>query len=184
MVKPKLCCECRPIPINTAYYATRCGKIWSTKTSKFMVGSVGKGKFAYHNVGFLVNGKPKTLRSHRLIADAFGFLNRSPGMVINHINGIKTDNRVDNLECVTVSQNAQHSFDIGLQKKFLGDKSHRSKLTETQAREILKKYKLISYGKSNAKALAEEYGVSKNAINDLLCGDTWPHLQTKAKDEV
>lgn len=62
----------------------------------------------------LSNGKvKKSCQVHRLVASAFvdgGF----PEMQVNHINGVKSDNRKENLEWVTPSQNIQHAYDNGL----------------------------------------------------------------------
>lgn len=60
-------------------------------------------------------GKRKTAKLHRLVAEAF---NRKPNGTtqINHIDGNKENNRADNLEWVTVGENIQHSFKLGLNK--------------------------------------------------------------------
>ena len=56
----------------------------------------------------------KTFRVHRVIANTF--LGEHPGMVVNHINGNKLDNRIENLEFVTAAQNSTLAAESGLYK--------------------------------------------------------------------
>jgi hypothetical protein len=52
---------------------------------------------------------------HRMLAHIFLPVNNIPNAVVNHINGIKTDNSISNLEWVTVADNVRHSIRTGLQ---------------------------------------------------------------------
>ncbi|MCC2341873.1 NUMOD4 motif-containing HNH endonuclease [Bacillus tropicus] len=69
----------------------------------------------YYHVNVRKNGKPRTNTIHRLVAEAF--LPMVEGKTqVNHIDGDKTNNNVNNLEWVTASENRKHAYDNGLIK--------------------------------------------------------------------
>ena len=72
-----------------------------------------KDRAGYHSVTVLEGGKKHSKFVHRLVAEAFLY-NQYNKPEVNHINGIKTDNRLQNLEWVTHSENMQHAHDTGL----------------------------------------------------------------------
>lgn len=69
----------------------------------------GKG---YFRIKLTVNNKSKRVMLHRIIAEAF-IENQNQYPCINHINGNKKDNRIENLEWCTQSQNCLHSVKMG-----------------------------------------------------------------------
>lgn len=107
---------------------------------------------------------------HRLVAIAF-IDNPENKPEVNHKDGDKQNNRVDNLEWVTRSENAQHSFDNKLQVAIGGEKHYASKLTKAIVIKIRK-----SKGVTQ-KSLAEKYKVSQSVICDVIKGKTWKHIQ-------
>ena len=94
------------------------GKVYSLKGEVASRKSKGNG-YIVISVGYkqTKSGKrvAKTFYVHHLVAEAF-LGPRPPNMQINHLNGNKHDNRVENMEYCTPSQNTQHAYDIGLYK--------------------------------------------------------------------
>lgn len=69
----------------------------------------------YKFVGLIINGKQKRMRVHRMVALTF-IDNPDNKPYVNHINGNRSDNNVENLEWVTPSENTQHAVRTGLFK--------------------------------------------------------------------
>ena len=108
------------------------------------------------------NGKGKKCLIHRLVAEAF--LEMVDGKCqVNHKNGNKEDNRLENLEYCNNSENHQHAYNTGLRPK--GELHHSSKLTDLDVQEIRDIYKTgnISYFK-----LAKAYNVSGSQIGRIV----------------
>lgn len=105
------------------------------------------------------NRDQKKYSVHRLVAAAF-IPNPENYCSVNHKDGNKSNNNVNNLEWCSVSQNNLHRFRVL--------KKTGKKLTWEDARRIRLDKPSKSY-----KQLAEEYGVSKSAVKDIIAGRTW-----------
>lgn len=97
--------------INNFGYIKR---IYSNGSEKVLKQQLNKGGYLY--VCLCKNGTKKFVRVHKLVAETF-IKNDSKNKEINHINGIKTDNRVENLEYVSRSENLLHAYRCGLEKR-------------------------------------------------------------------
>jgi len=136
----------------------------------------------YHGVILTKNGKHTTKLIHRIVAKEF-IQNYKNKPQVNHKNGIKTDNRVENLEWVTSSENNKHAFDIGLRTpNFLG-KFGSKHATSIAINRISSEGKIIeTYG--SLREASRETGICLTAIS-ACCrglnirnkdGNTWRYV--------
>lgn len=112
----------------------------------------------------------KTRLVHRVVANVF-IDNPSNLPEVNHINGCKSDNRIENLEWCSRNYNIQHSYDIGL-RTAKGEQNSRAILSETDVEYIRKNYRKRDpvYG---ALALAKRFGVAHQTICAAVSEQTW-----------
>ena len=104
--------EWRQIVFAPSYEVSNTGRVRNTNFNR---GGVTKemSYFTAHNgykmVGIMVLGRQKSYGVHRLVAQAF--IPNPKGLpFVNHMNGDKTDNRVENLEWITNKDNQLHGF--------------------------------------------------------------------------
>jgi hypothetical protein len=103
---------------------------------------------------------------HRLVAKSF-IPNPENKPEVNHVNGSKTTNTVDNLDWVTSAENSQHAFTLGLRLR--GERCKFSKLTRVHVVEIRA---LRASGLSHRK-IAAMFKVSDGTIGKICRKESW-----------
>ena len=126
-------------------------------------------KCGYKMVSLKKQGVMRGMLIHRLVAEAF-IPNPENKPCINHINGDKLDNRVENLEWCTHAENIRHSYNTGLKKKQKGELNPSAKLTDSDIR-------CIRLSNAPVTELSEIYGVSIGVIYNIKARRTWRHIQ-------
>lgn len=116
-----------------------------------------------------LDGKKRTFRVHRLVMMAFNPVENMDELEVNHLDGNKKNNKLENLEWCTASENQKHAFKTGLQKARKGESSNFAKLTEEDVKQVfeLRKQGLLQ------REIAEIVGCTPSNISAILRGKSW-----------
>lgn len=129
-------------------------------------------KDGYRFVTLFKQGQYEIMKAHRLVLNAFTGPEKE-GYETNHINGIKKDNRIGNLQWVSSSQNKRHAFETGLWIPLKGSKNGVAKLSEN---DVIKIRRLWSTGENSQRSLAKKFNVSYSAIWSVVHYKNWRHV--------
>lgn len=158
---------------NGNFFASNLGRIKSY-VGKERILKPRLDKDGYLRVRLTIGHKHrKHIFVHRLVMLAF-VGECLPDHQVNHKNGVKSDNQLDNLEYCTDAQNKRHAFDTGLRANKIGAESHAAKLTDGKVCEIKH---LLAEGVEGA-VIAAMFGMSRAQISRINTGKHWGHVKT------
>lgn len=148
------------------------GKVYFLKKEKILKKCFNADGYVMANLyGF--NGRKSFCRVHRLVAMAF-IPNPENKLEVNHINGIKDDNRVENLEWNTRKENQIHSVKSKLLIYKKGSEVYNSKLNEDYVY-FIKRY-FRRFPKTKQALFSERTKLCRKTLNKILKGKIWKHV--------
>ena len=123
----------------------------------------------YLHVGLYIDGRLRTMTVHRVVTLVF-LGKRKTGYEVNHKNGKRDDNRLENLEYLTKSQNNQLSYDSG-RRDVAGLKNANCKYNEGQIRGVCEMLEADS--KLKARYISEQTGVAILTVRNIMKKRQW-----------
>ena len=154
----------KPVKGFDDYFISNKGRVKSTKHKKPKIRkhSVSNYSTKYPCVVLSKNNKPKCLFVHKLVAQAF-IPNTENKPNVNHIDGDKKNNNVNNLEWVTPKENTRHAINNGLfvLKEQGGVKNHMSNINRNDVLDIYNTYMM---GCFSQREVADAFNVSDTTV--------------------
>jgi len=167
----------KAVPNYDGYFVSNFGRVKSTVRGKERLLKLSLGSTGYWTVYPKRNdGVKQTTKVHKLMGLAFGFLQE--GHHVNHIDGVKTNNRLDNLESVTPGDNVRHAVRTGLLVGNIGSKHGMAKINQEIADKIRAEYIRTSKYRSNIANLVLKYGVSRKTIWEIIQNRRWVNVNS------
>lgn len=142
------------------------GNVWSKKLNRFLKIALNERGYLYVSIQ-----KHKHKSHHRLLAECF-IPNPNNYDQINHINGVRDDNRLENLEWCNSRHNQLHAYKTGLHKPMIGEINHRAKLSNV---DVLIIRDCIAKGFKGIE-IAKYFGVKPSTISMLKRGQNWAKI--------
>ena len=152
-----------------SYSVSQLGDVWSGKSNKYLKPFLKSNGYLYV---FLRNGpKYLSISVHQLVAEEY-LTSSNPCYVVNHKDGNKLNNNLENLEYVSQSDNVKHAYSTGLASSLSRSKqSYKKRLTEEEVFSI--KELLLTRTQTEIALL---FNVSRTTITMINTGKTWTHV--------
>lgn len=127
-------------------------------------------RLGYENVSLCKGGIEKKFYIHRLVAQSF-IPNPDGKETVNHMDGIKSNNCVSNLEWLTQKENVRHSFDSGKRDITSGTRCWNATLTDHEVL-LMRKLSKINGGSYETVEIAKLFGVHRKTVYNIVNNKT------------
>lgn len=165
-MRQKIITICKYI-LKFKYYVREDGTIYNAKTNKILSPQLDKD--GYQKVQMVsIDGKRHRYSVHRLVLENFNPVEGMEKLQVNHIDGNKQNNALNNLEWVTCEKNIQHAIKNNLRAKVNGS----SKLTIEQVREIF----IRSHDGEKNIDLGREFGIHPDSVGKIKNRKLWKNV--------
>lgn len=156
--------------VNKIYYISNTGLIYDEKEKRMR--KYAETPDGYYKVSFYIYGKYKRKLVHRLVAQTFNPVDDMDNKQINHIDGDKHNNNIENLEWCSLAENMKHAWTTGLcaNSAPTGNKAHHHKLTEEQVKELKEDYYIYHM---RIVDITKKYNISRSTFYQIKNGITW-----------
>lgn len=167
--------------IKTDYLISSHGSVYSLKTKKMLKPAISNCGYARVRLYYKINGKytNRCLSIHRLVALTF-INNPEYKPEVNHKNGNKLDNYVENLEWVTPTENEVHAYLNGLKPYKYGAASHLHKYSEEQ---VITACDLMESGEYDINEISYKTGISTSMLYMIKIRHSWIDISYKFEVE-
>jgi hypothetical protein len=154
------------------FIVSNLGKVKNGNTGKILCKR--KDKDGYITVRMSRNTKDKTFKVHRLVLLTFS-TNPSELPCVNHLNGIKDDNRLENLEWCTQKHNVRHAFNTGL-ICMKGSSNPKSIVSEPLVHEICQWFE--NNPTLGPKVASNIFDTTLKVLTKIRCGESWKDIRS------
>lgn len=153
------------------YYVTETGKIYSEYSKKFLSAQLDKD--GYEKVRLIsTDGARHRYSVHRLVLENYNPVDGMETLQVNHIDGDKQNNNLNNLEWVTCQENILHAYKNNLHSQ-KGEHNNATKLTENNVKDIIQ---LLLKKELTQKEIGKQFGVNEDVIGAIKNKHNWKYL--------